>query len=113
MRAGTLRHRVTIQQSVAGSPQQDAGGTPDETWTDYLTTWAEVAPLRGRELLAAQQVSSEVTGTIRMRKLPGYTVTSAMRAVFGARLYDILAVVNVDERNREIVLSVREGPNNG
>lgn len=111
MRGGTLRHRITVQRLVAGSPSQNAIGEPDESWTALATRWASVDPLKGRELIAAQQVASEVTGVIRIRHLAG--VTSKMRVVFGARNYDVLAVVNPDERNRETVMYVRELTNNG
>jgi SPP1 family predicted phage head-tail adaptor len=112
MRLGPLRHMVTIQQLVAGSPQQNAGGEMDETWTDVATVNASIEPLRGRELIAAQATNSEVTGTIRMRYRSG--VTPKMRCVFeSTRYYDILAVVDTMERHREMLLSVREGPNNG
>lgn len=111
MRAGTLRHRVAIEQLVANSPTQNAGGEMDETWTNVATVWGAVEPLRGRELFAAQQVASEVTGTIRIRYLAG--VTPKMRCVFGTRNYDILSAVNPDERNRELILYVRDGPNAG
>ena len=112
MRSGPLRHRVTIQQLVAGSPQQNAGGEMDETWADVATVNASVEPLRGRELIAAQTTNSEVTGTIRMRYRAG--ITPKMRCVLDStRYYDILGVVNTMERNRELLLSVREGPNNG
>ena len=107
MRAGRLRHRVTIQQLVAASPSQDAGGAPDESWADLVTVWGEVAPLKGRELIAAQQVSSEVTGTITIRYRSG--ITARMRAVYGSRNYDLLGVVNTFERNRELILYTREG----
>jgi hypothetical protein len=46
-----------------------------------------------------------------MRHLAG--VSSKMRAVYASRNYDILSVANVDERGRETLLYVREGPNNG
>ena len=111
MRAGLLRHRVTIQQLLAGSPQQNAGGEPEEAWTDVTTRYASVEPLKGRELLAAQQINSEVSVTIRMRHLA--SVTPKMRAVYAGRNYDILSVVNPEERSRETILYVREGPNNG
>lgn len=111
MRSGLLRHRVTIQQLVAASPDQDAGGVPDETWTDLKTVWAAVEPLRGRELIAAQSTNSEVQGTIRIRYRAG--VTPRMRCVFDSRYYDILAVTDHLERNKELVLMVREGVNNG
>lgn len=113
MRIGQQRHRVSIQRLTAGSPQQDAGGSPDENWTTLFTVWAEIAPLRGRELLAAQQVSTEVTGTVKMRYRADYTITGRDRVLFGSRVYDILAPVNILERNNELVLYVREGTNNG
>ena len=111
MQAGKLRHRVTIQQLVAGSPQQNAGGEPDTTWTDVATVYASVEPLRGRELFAAQAVNSEVSGQIRMRYRAG--ISPDMRIVYAGRHYDILALVNPLERNIELLAYVREGPNNG
>jgi SPP1 family predicted phage head-tail adaptor len=113
MQAGKLRHRVTIQRLSAGSPGQDAGGTPDDGWGALFTCWAEVMPLRGRELVAAQQVHPEVTGTIRIRYRADYPLTSKDRAVYDSRIYDILAAINVEERNREVLLYVKEGPNAG
>lgn len=113
MRSGSLRHRVTIQRLVANSPSQDAGGVPDETWTDYATVYAEVAPLRGRELIAAQATSAEVTGSIRIRYRSDLSITNAMRVVFGSRIYDVLSVVDTNERHVELMLYVKEGPNNG
>lgn len=111
LRAGVLNKRVTIQQLVAGSPQQNSGGETDEDWADVATVYAAIEPLRGRELIAAQSTASEVTGQIRIRYRSG--VTPKMRCVFGTRYYDILAVVDGREMNEEMVLYVREGPNNG
>ena len=111
MRIGALRHRVLIQQLLEGSPSQNAGGESSEDWSDVATVYAAVEPLRGREVFAAQQISSEITGTIRIRYRSG--VNSKMRCVFQSRNYDIFAVVDRDERNREMLLYVREGANNG
>ena len=111
MRAGKLRHRVTIQALVAGSPQQDAGGEPDNAWTEVKTVHASVDPLKGRELIAAQQTASEVTGIIKIRYRSG--IDSSMRCVFGSKIYDILAVVDPEERHIELWLYVREGVNRG
>ena len=113
--AGQLRHRVTIQQLAAGSPQQKASGEPDVTWTDVLSCWASVEPLRGRELFAAQEHHSEITTRILLRG--GSTtregITAAMRVSFGGKLYNILAVLNKQERGIEIELLCGEGLNNG
>jgi SPP1 family predicted phage head-tail adaptor len=111
MRTGTLRHIGVIERLVAASPQQDAGGEPDESWQTFSTVRCAMEPLQGRELVAAQQTESETTGRVRMRYLSG--VTTKMRFKFEGRYFDILAVVDTRERHREMVLTVREGLNNG
>lgn len=64
MRAGRLRHRVTIQSFTT---IRDAGGQPIEAWSDVDTVWADVSPISGRELVAAGAVSAEATIRVWMR----------------------------------------------
>lgn len=103
MRPGDLRHRITLQQKVE---TRDEFGGVTETWQDVATIHAAIEPLKGREFFAAQQVQADTTGRIRIRYREG--VVPAMRAKFGARVYDLQSVINVDERNRELHLLVRE-----
>lgn len=111
MQAGTLRHRITIQRKVAGSPQQNALGEPDVTWTDYLTVSASVDPVTGKESFIAQEHLNRVTTKIRMRYRAG--VTGDMRVSFNGSIYDIKAVLNWGERNIELMLLCEQGVNNG
>lgn len=111
MRTGALRHRVAIQNQVASSPSQNAIGEDAYTWADVATVPAAIEPLKGRELIAAQATQSEATGTIRLRYRSD--VTAKSRIVFGSRIFDVLGVINTRERNWELVLLVKEGPNNG
>ena len=101
MRAGRLRHRVTIQQLV---PDPSIGG--EDSWHDYATVWAAVEPLRGREYLAAQQEGAEVTGRITIRYIAGLKPT--MRIKYGERIYQILSGIDPEERNAELQLMVKE-----
>ena len=104
VRAGDLRHRVTIQQLVVG---QDDYGQPLNTWKDAATVWAKVEDLTGREYFAAQQVpTAEVSTrvTIRWRA----DIEPAMRVVHGARVLDIKAVLDPDGRKRELQLMCQE-----
>jgi len=103
IRAGELRHRVTIQQK---SVTRNTFGEEIVTWQDVATVWAAIEPLRGREFFESQQVNAEVTTRIRIRYRPGITPT--MRVVYGSRIFDIQAVINVEERNRELHLMCRE-----
>lgn len=111
MLTGKLRHRITIQRLVAGSPPQNAVGEPDVAWTDYVPAYASIDPVTGAEPFMAQQQFPKVSHKVRIRYRSG--VTADMRVVFGARYFDIKAVLNWGERNRELLLLCEEGVNNG
>jgi SPP1 family predicted phage head-tail adaptor len=112
MQAGKLRHKVTIEQLLVGSPQDTPEGAPDAAWTIILPDiWAAVEPLQGRELFAAQEHHSEVTTRIRIRYRPG--ITAAMRVAFDGRLYNIRSIIDREERHRELQLLCTEGVNDG
>ncbi len=104
MRTGLLRHRVTIQKPISTAKGDD--GAPIITWEKVLDTWASVEPLSGREYFDAQQVNADVTHKASMRYRSG--IDSTMRILLGSRLLLILAVLNTEERSRELVLMCRE-----
>lgn len=105
MRIGELRHRVTLQRKEI---TEDALKQQSEVWTDIATVWARIEPLSGREYFAARQENAEVTAkiTIRYRK----DVTPDMRAVSEGRVFDVLSVINPEERNISLVLMCKEVP---
>ncbi len=103
MRSGALRHLVKIQTYTKS---RDAYGEEIETWEDFFAPHASIEPLIGREYLAAKQVQAEVSHKIRMRYIAG--ITSTMRIVFGTRIFGIVSIINVQERNREIVIMATE-----
>ena len=93
MRAGMLRHRVTIQRQELvfgkfGAPLHD------KVWENVATVWASLEAMSGREFFASQQAQSEVTQRIRIRYRPDVTA-------------DIVAPLP-DNRGRELVLMCRE-----
>lgn len=99
MRAGKLRHRVTVER-----PQEAAGayGEAQVSWEPMATVWASVEPVSGREFFAAAQVQTDITHRVRMRYLAG--VTPKHRIRFGERLLDVRLVRNIEERNAELEL---------
>lgn len=111
MEAGSLRHRVTIQQKTEGSPQQNAAGEPDVSWTTYCTAYASINPVSGKEPFLAQQHLAQVSHKVRIRYRSG--ITADMRVLFGSRVLDIKAVLNWGERNEELLLPCEEGVNEG
>ncbi len=100
MRSGLLRHRVTLQKPVE---TQNAYGEPELRWqTVSSNIWASISPLRGREYLTAQQMTSEITAKVCMRYR--MDVTAKMKIMKGADEYLIEDIINPDERNRELEL---------
>ena len=96
---GKIRHRITIEQ-VAES--QDIDGSVLESWSEFATAQAAIEPISGREYFAAQSTQADVTHRIAVRYQPGITVK--MRVVYGEREFDIISVINIEERNRELHL---------
>jgi SPP1 family predicted phage head-tail adaptor len=90
MEPGALRHRVTLEQFVTSV---DSDGERVESWEDAfgILIPAEIAPLSGRELIAAAATQSKVVARIRIRYRPG--VAPSMRVVHRETAYGIEAVV--------------------
>jgi len=98
-----LKDRIAIQTST---DSQDAAGQIVPTWSTYATVWACITPLIGREYLASRQLQAEVSGKIRIRYLAG--VTPKMRVLFNGRYFNILTVMDVNERHVEMIIMVKE-----
>lgn len=103
MKAGKLRHRITIQKATEAP---NAYGEMVQTWGTFATVSASVEPLRGRELWAAGGQQARVTTRIRIRYLRG--VTSKMRVLFGSRAFEIESIIDPEERNAEMQLMCQE-----
>lgn len=104
MRAGTLRHPVTIQQASSGT-YSPATGSPG-TWTTVATTRVSIEPMAGRERILALQTEGALPARMRLRYRPG--IVPKMRVLWGTRVFEIVSVANLGERNREIELTVVE-----
>ena len=107
MNAGDLRHLITIETPTI---TQGDYGEPTVVWSTFKTIRVSIEPLRGREFFDSEKFNSEVTHKIKMRYLGG--LTSKMRIKFGTRYFNILSVININERNRELHLMCAEGNNN-
>jgi SPP1 family predicted phage head-tail adaptor len=103
MKAGKLRHRLTLQNKTK---TRDEYGAETEGWVDVATVWAAIEPLQGREYLAAQQIQADVTHRITIRYRAD--IRPAMRGVLGARAFDITSVIDPEERHQELQLMAVE-----
>lgn len=87
MRAGTLRHRVTLQALPAG---QDAIGQPAQGWVDVAVVSADVRYQSGLSAIKAGADVSLSRASIRMRQR---AVSAGNRVVYGATVFNIEAVL--------------------
>ena len=108
IQAGQLRHRVAIQ---ANTPTRSATGAEVPGWTLVADRWAAVLPQAGREFYAAKQIHADVTHLITIRG--PLDVRPEMRIQMNGRLFDILSVIDVEERHQELRLLCREGSGKG
>lgn len=105
MRAGLLRHRIRIDERV--ETQQTDGGTTT-TWREYSETRARFEVLTGREFLASDEIRGETSHRITMRYLPGLRKSMRIVRLDDERVFDITSIVNLDERNRTLILLANE-----
>jgi len=103
MKAESMHHRVIIQQATE---TKGAAGGLIKTWSTYISRWAAIEPLTGREFREAQKENAETNYRIRIRYASG--VTPKMRVLYGTKAFEILSVVNPLERNIETHLMCKE-----
>jgi SPP1 family predicted phage head-tail adaptor len=106
MRAGTLNSYVTVEYR---SGAQDAAGQPVDDWIELAGMWANIKNRTGAESIRADQQSSTVRTSIRVRWRED--ITADMRVVHGSRIYEIKAVLPAeDERDRvDLVCEIYRG----
>ena len=88
IKAGELRHRVTVQSFVSGGRDDDGFELPSE-WIDYKKIWAEITPLSTKDLLSAQAADSEITARMKVRYRTGLDVDTTMRVIWKGRVFAI------------------------
>ncbi|TGE31326.1 phage head closure protein [Desulfosporosinus sp. Sb-LF] len=104
MQAGQLRHKLDIETELN---IRDTYGQTTHEWVVFLHgLWAAIEPLTGREYYAAQQVNAEISHRIKIRYKGG--IKPKMRVKYGDRYFNILAVLDITERHREIHLMCTE-----
>jgi SPP1 family predicted phage head-tail adaptor len=105
MRAGTLRHRITIQEKPTPTPR-NAHGEEVFTWSDVATVWAAKVDISGREFMEARREGVQISTRFVIRYRSGLKET--MRVTHDSRTYEIRAVLDPEGRRRELHLLCEE-----
>jgi len=103
-----MRHRVTLQQPVLTA---DTAGGYTRAWTNVATLWAQIEPMTQRaisnEKFVDERLAAITTHRITLRYYAG--VTADMRLLYGSRIFNIVSVVNADERGVLLQILAKEG----
>jgi len=102
--ANNLNKRVLIQ-TPAG---QDEAGQPGTGWVNVVPDgdgklWAGITDISGREFISAGATQNQVTTKILIRYRAG--IDASMRALHGADVYNIEAVLGQDGRTLLLMCS--------
>ena len=103
MRAGALKHRVTIESRTQ---TQSSTGMATDTWSTFAKVFAEIKTVSGNESINADQVQAEQTHIVKIRFCPN--ITTSMRVNYESRYFDINVIDNVMEHDRTLLLWCRE-----
>jgi len=103
LRIGRLRHRVTIQSATNTS---DGMGGYTEAWGNLDTVWAAIEPFKGDERYEVQKLEADLSHKIILRYRSG--ILPNMRINFDSKVFEIIYIINRDERNIELELHCRE-----
>ena len=104
MRAGKLRHRITLQRLVKG---RNDFGEVVESWTDLAQLWAEVKPVSGKETFVAKQFAAETSHEVWLRYRDDVRASDRIIDHRGNHL-EIKAVMDIRGRGRTLKLLCRE-----
>jgi SPP1 family predicted phage head-tail adaptor len=106
IRAGLLRHRVTIQADQGTT--RNSVGEHIEDWQTWGEAWASIEPLSGKEIDDARQVAARATTRVTIRYRDG--VHAGMRLVHDGEVLHVEAVLNERMADHWLVLLCMEAP---
>lgn len=109
MRAGQLRHLVSVQRTTES---RSASGAVTNSWaTLYSNVHARVNELSGLELIRAQRFDADVLYEVSMRYVADLRPKD--RVIYGNDTLEIAAAINPDATRRETKLYCRKAVING
>jgi len=103
MLIGDLNKRIQIQAATRVS---DEMGSFTETWGTIATVWAAMWPLSATETVQSMQIDMVVSHRVRIRYRS--TFRPSWRLKFGNRYFNIVGILNPNERNEYLDILAKE-----
>jgi SPP1 family predicted phage head-tail adaptor len=88
-----LKKRVQIQTKASVS---DGEGGFTDTYTTSATVWAGISPIRATQQAEYKSINVDATHLVKLRG--AVYVNELDRIVYGARIFEILTIENIQER---------------
>lgn len=101
MNSGSMRQFIEIQYK----PRITTWGTTPG-WTHFATCYSKIIFNNGTENNVEDMRKAKIRGTAKIRYNAG--VTPQMRIKYGDRYFEILSVLDVNERKFEMLLDIEE-----
>ena len=111
MQIGDLNRRIQIQNQ---STSQDEFGQPLTTWATVYSCWAHIGMQNSQLIYSTAEFVSKATHRIEMRWTSSVVISPNQRVVYidpasnVTHTYNIEAVLNTDQKNRELILMCYE-----
>lgn len=102
--AGMLRNKLTVERLTRSA---DGMGGYTKSWSSVQTAWMRLKPLSGSERLHAQHL--EATTTHRAYCRATVDVQTEDRLTKGSRVFNVRAVLDLEERGKFYELDLDEG----
>ena len=109
LRGGTLTRGISVQ---ARTTQRDSFGQQVLGWVEIKQVYALIEALTGSERDAAMSISTDISHRITVRYDDIWAdpkTVATYRIVYGTRLFNVNAAMNIDEANRVVELLCTEG----
>ena len=101
--ATVMRHPIWIQSIVRVA---DGMGGHKEYWQDVKKVFAAVDPIMAKQVFEFRSLNNEATHRIKMHGF--IDINKNQRIKFGSRLFEILVIENIQERDFLKVVTVKE-----
>jgi len=103
MNIGSLRHRLALRKP---SSTIDSMGQSVTTFATDSTVWGSLAPISGREMELAKQISEVIDYKAVIRHYAD--IETNWQILFDDRVFEIVHIANFEERNIYQTLFLRE-----
>jgi len=103
MEAGMLNKRITLQYQT--KVNNNMGGFVT-SWVNAATIWAAIWPVSASEQVQSMQSTMTISHRIRIRYRS--ILRASWRIKFGLRYFNIVSIINQNEKNELLDLMCKE-----